>query len=99
MTNPEQETNDFAARVRLLLLRYRETQEKLRETEAALDAARRKADGMELLAAAAKRDYDTLKAAKLLEVSGGDIQGVRQRVAKLARDVDRCITLLSEQHD
>lgn len=99
MTNSEQETTDFATRVRGLLLRYRQTQEQLRDTRAALTAAEKKARDMELLATAAKRDYDTLRAARLMELSGGDVESVRRRVAKLARDVDKCVVLLSERQD
>ena len=38
-----------------------------------------------------------LKTARMLEVGDGDIDGARKRVNKLIRDIDRCITLLSEQ--
>ena len=42
-------------------------------------------------------DYDTLKMAKMLEVTDGDLEGAKKRVGKLIRDVNKCITLLSEK--
>ena len=54
---------------------------------------------METLANASMHDYDMLKTAKMLEVSNGDLEATRQRINKLVRDVDRCITLLSEQQN
>ena len=44
----------------------------------------------ELLAA----NYANLKMAKMLEVGDKDIAAARQRIAKLVRDVDKCIALL-----
>ena len=39
-------------------------------------------------------NYANLKMARMLEVSDNDIVEARQRVAKLVRDVDKCIALL-----
>ena len=44
-----------------------------------------------------QQEFDAFKAAKLLEVSDGDIQSARERLAKLIRDVNKCIAVLSEQ--
>ena len=33
----------------------------------------------------------------MLEVTDGDMEGAQKRVAKLIRDVNKCITLLSEK--
>ena len=40
-------------------------------------------------------EYDTLKMAKMLEVTDGDLETSRKRVNKLIRDINKCITLLS----
>ena len=44
----------------------------------------------------ARRDYEMLKMAKMLEVTDGDMESVQKRVSRLIRDVNKCITLLSE---
>ena len=44
-----------------------------------------------------QQEFDAFKAAKLLEISDGDIQSARERLAKLIRDVNKCIAVLSEQ--
>ena len=41
-----------------------------------------------------KHDYQTLKTARMLEVSGEDVKASRARIAKLIREVDKCISLL-----
>ena len=45
----------------------------------------------------AQNDYNSLKMAKMLEITDGDLEGAKKRVAKLIRDVNKCITLLSEK--
>ena len=45
----------------------------------------------------AQKDYDRLKTAKMLEVTDTDVESAQKRLQKLIRDVNKCITLLSEQ--
>ena len=45
----------------------------------------------------ADREYQLLKMAKMLEVTDGDMESAQKRVAKLIRDVNKCITLLSDK--
>lgn len=97
MVNSEQELANFTMLVRQLLRKYTELRTELKSVQAKLSAQEREAKDMEILASASMHDYDMLKAAKMLEVSDGDIANARKRVNKLIRDVDRCITLLTEQ--
>ena len=45
----------------------------------------------------ADNDYQSLKMARMIEISNGDMEGAQKRLAKLIRDVNKCITLLSEK--
>lgn len=40
-------------------------------------------------------DYDTLRTARILEVSGDDVRDARRRLARLISEVDKCIALLN----
>lgn len=40
--------------------------------------------------------YADLKTARMLQVSDPDVEGAKKRLAHLIREVDRCITMLSE---
>ena len=42
-------------------------------------------------------DYQSLKMAKMLEITDGDLEGAKARVAKMIRDVNKCIALLSDE--
>ena len=42
------------------------------------------------------RDYNSLKMAKMIEISNGDLEGAKERLSKLIRDVNKCIAILSD---
>ena len=44
-----------------------------------------------------ERNYETLKMARMMEISDGDLEGAKERVAGLIRSINKCITLLSEE--
>ena len=99
MQYSEQEIYEFSKQVRQLLLKYKEMRQELHDMKERVSAQERDVKSMETLANASMHDYDMLKTAKMLEVSNGDLAATRQRINKLVRDVDRCITLLSEQQN
>ena len=89
--------NTFATRVRQMLLQYNALKKEnvsLRKEVMKRDAeiADLKA-GLELWQA----EYDNLKLTKMLEITDGDMETAQKRVAKLIRDVNKCITMLSEK--
>lgn len=45
----------------------------------------------------AQYDYQSLKMAKMIEITDGDMDKAKVRLSKLIRDVNKCITLLSEK--
>lgn len=98
MTNSEHEINYFASTVRQLILKYQGIRKELDDVKVLLKKREQELHDTELMSQASQRDYDMLKAAKMLEVGDGDIDKARKRINKLIRDVDKCITLLSEQH-
>lgn len=89
--------NTFATRVRQMLLQYNALKKEnvsLRKKVMKRDAeiADLKAE-LELWQA----EYDNLKLTKMLEITDGDMETAQKRVAKLIRDVNKCITMLSEK--
>lgn len=42
-----------------------------------------------------QKQYDNLKLAKIISVSDSDLDNAKKRLAKLVRDVDKCIALLN----
>lgn len=87
----------FTTRVRQMILQYKEVkaencslQVKLDERDEEIKLLKGQIDQL-------RSDYDMLKMAKMVEITDGDMESAKARLAKLIRDVNKCITLLSEK--
>ena len=97
MTESEKTLATFQTRVRQMLLRFQELK---RENESLATVVRKNEEDIKQLQdrlAQRNRDYQSLKMAKMLEITDGDLQGAKDRLAKLIRDVNKCIAILSDE--
>lgn len=92
----EKTLNAFTTRVRQMILQYNETKNENAELYAMVDERDSRIKELEAKLEQARRDYEMLKIAKMLEITDGDMESVQKRVSRLIRDVNKCITLLSE---
>lgn len=92
----EQKLNLFTTRMRQMILLYKKTVKENAELYAMVEEQEKAIAELKGLLAQAQRDYDSLKMAKMLEVTDGDLETAKKRVQKIIRDVNKCITLLSE---
>ena len=89
--------NVFTTRVRQLILKYQETKKENSELYNMVDERDKKIAELERSVSEKDREYQALKTAKMIEITDGDIESAKNRVAKLIRDVNQCITLLSDK--
>ena len=89
--------NTFATRVRQMLLQYNAL--KKENVSLRKEVMKRDAEIADLKAELElwRAEYDNLKLTKMLEITDGDMETAQKRVAKLIRDVNKCITMLSEK--
>ena len=92
----EKTLNAFTTRVRQMILQYNETKNENAELYAMVDERDSRIKELEAKLEQARREYEMLKMAKMLEITDGDMESVQKRVSRLIRDVNKCITLLSE---
>ena len=97
MESNEKTLNTFATRVRQMILQYAELKKENDELYTFVDQREKEIKQLQEELSQAEADYNSLKMAKMLEVTDGDMEGAQKRVAKLIRDVNKCITLLSEK--
>ena len=97
MDSNEKTLNTFATRVRQMILQYAELKKENDELYTLVDRREKEIKQLQEELSQAEADYNSLKMAKMLEVTDGDMEGAQKRVAKLIRDVNKCITLLSEK--
>ena len=91
----EQALHLFETRVRQLILSYQKLakdnqrlHQELVEKQQALDEALAQNQQLNM-------DYNNLKLARMMTVSGEDLQSAKNRLSKLIREVDKCIALLN----
>ncbi|MCI7598732.1 MAG: hypothetical protein SOY06_09850 [Prevotella sp.] len=96
MDAKEKTLTTFSTRVRQLILQFRELKAENNELYAMVDERDKKIKELESQVAQKQTEYESLKTAKMLEITDGDLDGAKKRVARLIREVNKCITLLSE---
>ena len=97
MSANEKTINTFATRVRQMILKFDEVKHENTELYAMVDERDAKIKELEDKLTQAQHDYDSLKMAKMMTISDADIETTQKRIAKLIRDVNKCITLLSDK--
>ena len=95
MNANEKILNTFATRVRQMILQYETLKKENDELYTLVDQREQEIKQLQEELSQAQADYNSLKMAKMLEVTDGDMETAQKRVAKLIRDVNKCITLLS----
>ena len=97
MTPNEKAIATFQTRVRDLLLRFQELKKENDELIAMVDQNEQSIKQLQARLEQQERDYNSLKMARMLEITDGDLQGAKDRLAKLIRDVNKCIAILSNE--
>ena len=97
MSASEKTINTFATRVRQMILKFEDIKHENAELYAMVDERDAKIKELQENLTQAKHDYDSLKMAKMMTISDSDMETTQKRIAKLIRDVNKCITLLSDK--
>ena len=87
----------FEARMRQLILQFQSLKEENKELYAMLEKSEEENQRLVAELKDVKKQFDSYKMAKMIEVADGDITATKAKLQKLIRDVNRCITLLTEQ--
>ena len=88
---------EFQTKVHALILQFQNLKKENEELYSMLEKNESDVRELRQQLLEKQQEFDAFKAAKMLEVSDGDIQSARERLAKLIRDVNKYITVLSEQ--
>lgn len=97
MNANEKILNTFTTRVRQMILRFDDLKKEILDLQMKLEERDNRIRDLQEKLAQTQRDYENLKMAKMIEVSDSDLEGAKKKVARLIRDVNKCITLLNEQ--
>ena len=79
----------FQTRVRQLILKFSEIKKENEELYAMVDQKEAEVKQLKAQLAQAQNDYNSLKMARMLEITDGDLEGAKARVAKMIREAKR----------
>ena len=97
MTENDKTLTLFSTRVRQLILQYEQTKKENEELYVMLENQGSEIQRLKSILEQTKRDFESLKMAKMMEISDGDIDAAKKRISGLIKEVNKCITLLSEK--
>ena len=97
MNANEKVLNTFATRVSQMILQYEELKKENTDLCELVGKRDKEIEKLEAQLKQARNDYNSLKMAKMIEISDGDMENAQKRISKLIRDVNKCITLISEK--
>ena len=96
MTPNEKVLKDFETRVRQMLLRFQQLKKENEELYSIVEKNERDVQQLQDKLEQKGRDYDSLKMAKMIEITNGDLEEAKNRLSKLIKDVNKCIAILGE---
>ena len=96
MTPAEHNIQRFQTRVRQLILAYEQKEadnERLKQT---LQSKDEEISALKSQLQQSQQEYKTLKVAKMFEMGSEDVEAAKAHLAKLIKDIDKCISLIKE---
>jgi len=97
MNENEKTINIFTTRLRQLLLQYKEMKAQIKQLQSQIEERDTQMRELKANLTRSQQEYNSLKIAKTIEASAPDVEDAKRQLSKLMRDVNKCITLLSEQ--
>lgn len=97
MTQSEKLLSTFQTRVRQMILRFQEVKKENAELYAMIDGKEQRIKELEEQLSQMQKDYESLKMARMMTIIDKDLDGAKERVARMIRDVNKCIAVLSDE--
>ena len=96
--NPSEKTlTDFETRVRQMILQFQELKKENVHLQDMLKEQAQEIDELKARVAQADNDYNSLKMARMLEITDGNLEEAKERLARMIRQVNKCIAILSNE--
>jgi predicted nuclease with TOPRIM domain len=80
-----------------MILRFQELKKENTDLYAMVEEGEERIKQLEAKLAQQERDYQSLKMARMMEITDGDLDGAKERVAKMIREVNKCIDVLMDE--
>ena len=98
MTANEKTLATFETRLRQMILRFQELKKENKELYAMVDESEKNVAQLREKLEQQQSDYQSLKMAKMIEITDGNLTDAKERLSRLIRDVNKCIAILSDEN-
>ena len=96
--NPSEKTlADFETRVRQMILQYQQLKKENMQLQQQIGEQATEIEELKAKLTQADNDYNSLKMARMLEITDGNLEEAKERLAKMIRQVNKCIAILSDE--
>ena len=87
----------FETRVRHMILHFKQLKKENLELRAQIEKGKQEINDLQAKLTQADNDYNSLKMAKMMQITDGDLESAKARVQKMIRNVNKCIAILSDE--
>lgn len=98
MTANEKTLATFETRLRQMILRFQQLKKENEDLYGVVKKGEQELAQLREKLEQQQSDYNSLKMAKMIEITDGDLSGAKERLSKLIRDVNKCIAILSDEN-
>ena len=96
--NPSEKTlADFQTRVRQMILQFQELKKENGRLQALVGEQATEIEELKARVTQADNDYNSLKMARMLEITDGNLDEAKERLSRMIRQVNKCIAILSDE--
>ena len=98
MTANEKTLATFETRLRQMILCFQQLKKENEDLYGMVEKSEQELAQLREKLEQQQNDYQSLKMAKMMEITDGDLTGAKDRLSKLIRDVNKCIAILSDEN-
>lgn len=99
MTPNEKTIATFETRMRQMILRFQELKKENNDLYAQIEEDEKQMETLRQQLDQKQKDYEALKMARMISITDGDLQSAKDRLARLIREVNKCIGILSDENE
>ena len=88
---------DFETRVRQMILQFQELKKENGRLQTLIGEQATEIEELKARVTQADNDYNSLKMARMLEITDGNLDEAKERLSRMIRQVNKCIAILSDE--
>lgn len=96
MTGNNTTITDFESKLHLLIHEYKQKVELNNELTRRIEEKENALKELQMRCVALENSYNNLKQAKIISLSDNGIEGAKEKITRLVREIDRCIESLKK---